>query len=55
MTQYYFYSRKDTSKEAIYYCKAWSRLAAAKRFAEGKRLPLKSFLTLFAISRPNED
>lgn len=55
MTSYYFYSRNDSQKEPIYYCKAWTRLGAAEKFAEGKRLPLKSFLTLFAISRPNED
>ena len=55
MTQYYFYSRNDKSKEPIYYCKAWTRYGAAEKFAQGKRLPLKTFLTLFAISRPYED
>jgi len=55
MSTYFFYSRKDSSQEAIYYCKASSRLRAAEKFAEGKRLPLKSFLTLFAISRPYDE
>ena len=55
MTSYYFYARNDKSREPIYHCKAWSRLGAAEKFAEGKRLPLKTFLTLFAISRPHDE
>jgi len=50
MRKYFFYSRNDRSKEPIYYCKATSRLNAAKRFANVKQLPLKTFLTLFGVS-----
>ena len=51
MISYYFYSRNDKSCEPIYYCKAKSRLQAAKVFAQGKRLPLKTFLSLYGVSK----
>lgn len=51
MKTYFFYSKRDTNQEAIYYCKSSSRLRAAEKFAEGKRLTLKQFLSLFSVSR----
>lgn len=51
MKVYYFYYRTDGSKEPIFYCKAKSRLYAAEHFAEGKRMSLKQFLSLFAVSK----
>ena len=51
MKSYFFYSRIDSSKEPIYYCKAGSRLRAAEKFAEGKRMNLKTFLSIFAVSK----
>jgi hypothetical protein len=51
MTQYFFYSRIDKNLEPIYYCKAKSRLQAAKIFAQGKQLPLKTFLSLYGVSK----
>ena len=51
MKTYFFYSKNDKSQEAIYYCKASSRLRAAEKFAEGKRLDLKTFLSIYSISR----
>lgn len=50
MRKYFFYSRSDKRKEPIYYCRATSRLNAAKTFAKTKQLPLKTFLTLFGVS-----
>jgi len=51
MKVYYFYSRSDQAKEPIFYCKAKRRLYAAEHFAEGKRMTLKQFLSLFAVSK----
>jgi hypothetical protein len=51
MKVYHFYNRADSSKEPIFYCKAKSRLYAAEHFAEGKRMPLKQFLSLFSVSK----
>ena len=53
MKTYFFYSRVDKSKEPIYFCKSRGRLSAAKQFAEGKQLPLKSFLTIFGVEQSN--
>lgn len=51
MKKYYFYSRVDKTQEPIN--KTWSvgRLEAAKLFALFKRLTLKQFLTIYAVSK----
>jgi len=51
MKTYFFYSKVDKSQEPIYYCKAMSRYNAALKFAEGKRMKLKTFLSIYSISR----
>ena len=51
MTKYYFYSRIDQNQEAIHSVRAFSRIQAARYFAEQKQLPLKDFLRIFAVSR----
>lgn len=51
MKQYFFYSRKDNNKEPISRVLSMSRLAAAERFAITKGMDLKTFLTIFAVSR----
>ena len=48
---YYFYIKNDTSKEPINWVKTYSRLAAAKYFAQIKQLPLKEFLKIFTINK----
>lgn len=48
---YYFYSRIDNSQEPISKTWATSRMAAAQYFAQTKRLSLKAFLSVYAISR----
>jgi len=49
--KYFYYSRIDSSQEPISTTIALSRLSAAKQFAERKRLPLKTFLSLFSVSK----
>ena len=49
--KYYFYSKLDSTQEPISKTLASSRLGAAKYFASRKRLPLKSFLKIYSISR----
>lgn len=49
--KYSFYSRNDQSQESISSTLASGRLAAAKYFAARKRLSLKQFLNIYAISR----
>ena len=49
--KYYFYSRVDSAQEPIMSAWAFSRLKAAKYFAECKQLPLKTFLSIFAIPK----
>ncbi len=51
MKQYYFYSRIDKNKEPIAYTRSFSRCKAANHFAQLKQMPLKVFLTVFAVSR----
>lgn len=51
MSNYYFYSKIDKTSEPIAYTKAWNRLQAAKYFARVKQMNLKSFLSVFKISR----
>jgi|TARA_R110000772_G_scaffold205705_2_gene316319 hypothetical protein len=49
--KYNFYLKKDPKKEAISTVDASSRLKAAKYFSYVKNLDLKSFLSIFKISR----
>ena len=51
MKTYFFYSKVDSSKEPIYYCKALTRYNAAVKFAQGKRMKLKTFLSIFSVSK----
>lgn len=51
MKKYYFYSKTDKTSEPIAYTKVWGRLEAAKYFAQVKQMSLKSFLSVFKISR----
>lgn len=51
MKRYYFYSRVDNSQEPVAYTTSLSRCRAAKHFAQMKQMSLKSFLTIFAVSR----
>ena len=48
---YYFYNKGNKNQEAIGKIIATNRLSAAKYFAAVKRMDLKSFLSLFSISR----
>jgi len=48
---FYFYSRVDSTQEALLTIKAPSRYHAALLFAKLKRLPLKEFLQIYAVSR----
>ena len=49
--EFYFYSRLDGKCEPIARVKAPTRYHAALLFAKTKKLPLKSFLQVFAVSR----
>ncbi len=51
MKKYQFYSKFDSSKESYGCVISFSRLNAAKVFAQKKRLPLKEFLRIFEVSR----
>lgn len=44
-----YYSRNDRHQEVITRTVTFSRLQAAKVFAERKQLPLKEFLKIYAI------
>ena len=48
---YFFYSKNDLKKEPIFWVKGYSRLVAAKHFAQMKRLTLKQFLHIYSISK----
>ncbi len=48
---YFYHSRKDKKKEKLGSITIESRLQAALAFAERKQLDLKSFLTIYAVSR----
>ena len=45
-----FYNRNDKSQETIGRIIGFSRLEAAKLFAERKQLPLKEFLKVFGVT-----
>ena len=51
MKRYYYYSRYDSKKEPISRMYASGRLAAAERFAIVKGLDLKTFLSIYSISK----
>ena len=51
MRKYVFYSRKDSEKESYGMTLSFSRLQAARSFAERKRLSLKDFLRIYEVSR----
>ena len=51
MARYSFYSRNDSTQEPINTIISTSRLSAAKRFAKTKQLDLKTFLSLFSVSK----
>lgn len=44
-----YYSRNDKHQEVITRTVTFSRLQAAKVFAERKQLPLKEFLKIYAV------
>lgn len=48
---YYYYAKVDSTKEKLRSIIALDRLSAAKMFALTKRLDLKSFLTIYSISK----
>ena len=47
----YYYVKNDPNKEILGKVLTNSRLAAAKEFAAQKRLPLKTFLSIWAIDK----
>lgn len=49
MKAFTYYARADKEKETLGTTIDLSRLAAAKSFAKRKNLPLKAFLTIFAL------
>jgi hypothetical protein len=51
ITYCYYYVKNDPNKEILGKVLTSSRLAAAKEFAEQKRLPLKTFLSVWAIGK----
>jgi len=51
ITYCYYYVKNDPNKEVLGKALTTSRLAAAKEFAAQKRLPLKTFLTIWAIGK----
>lgn len=51
MKKYHFYSKNDSAKEPIMSTRSWTRLEAAKSFAQIKQMDLKTFLSVFSISR----
>ena len=51
MKKYEFSSRKDIEGEAYGSTISFSRLSAARLFAEKKRLPLKDFLRIYKVTK----
>jgi hypothetical protein len=49
--EYYYYIKNDPNKEILGKVFTTTRLAAAKEFAAQKRLPLKTFLLIWAVSK----
>jgi len=51
MKKYFFYHRNDSTQEPVHSIESDSRLEAAKTFSKVKQLSLKSFLSLFKVSK----
>lgn len=51
MTKYYFYARNDKNQEPVDSVRAFSRLQAAKHFAARKQFDLKTFLSIYSVSK----
>lgn len=51
MKKYYFYSKMDSAQEPIMSVRSFSRLEAAKSFAQIKQMDLKTFISVFSVSR----
>ena len=51
MKKFNFYSKQDNKKEPISSVEASDRLKAAKYFSAIKKLDLKTFLSMFSISK----
>jgi len=51
MEKFSFYFKDDNKKERISTVKSSTRLTAAKYFAKMKRMELKTFLSIFKVSR----
>ena len=49
--KYFFYAKNDSKQEPISSILSFSRLQAAKQFASRKQLDLKTFLSLFSVSK----
>ena len=49
--KYFYYSRVDSSQEPISTTLASSRLSAAKYFSQRKKLSLKTFLSIYSVSK----
>jgi hypothetical protein len=47
----FYYVKNDPNQEKLGKVLTTSRLAAAKEFANQKRLPLKTFLSIWAIGK----
>jgi hypothetical protein len=47
----FYYVKNDPNKEKLGKVLTNSRLAAAKEFAEQKRLPLKTFLSIWTVEK----
>lgn len=51
MKRYFFYNKTDKTCEPISKVWAMNRLEAAKMFSLSKRLTLRQFLTIYAVSK----
>jgi hypothetical protein len=51
MKKYEFYSRRDSQNEAYGSARSFSRLSAARVFADKKNLSLKEFLSIYKVSK----
>lgn len=51
ITYCYYYVKNDPNQEKLGKALTSSRLEAAKEFASQKRLPLKTFLSIWAVSK----
>ena len=51
ITYCYYYVKNDPNQEKLGKALTTSRLAVAKEFAEQKRLPLKTFLSIWTVGK----